>query len=230
MTRRKFVQNSALGVGAMVVPKGVFAQEKERDRPNILFVIADDWSWGQAGVYGDRAVKTPNFDRVAKEGALFSNSYCISPSCSPSRAGILTGRPPHRLEEGGNLWGHLPAKFPVYPDLLEAIGYRVGFSLKGWGPGQLGDRKRNAAGAGFRGFEQFMQSVQKDGPFCYWFGSHDPHRPYEAVLTAAAGIRREDVKVPGFLPDTPEVRDDIIAYLAEVQRFDSQLGNCLKVL
>src|SRR3954471_20264941 len=156
MTRRKLLMVGAATVGAMLVPSGVFAQEKEKDRPNVLFVIADDWSWGQAGVYGDHSLKTPNFDRVAGEGAVFSNSYCISPSCSPSRAGILTGQPPHRLEEGANLWGHLPTKFSVYPDLLEKIGYRVGFCLKGWGPGQLGDRKRNAAGPNARGFAEFM--------------------------------------------------------------------------
>jgi Sulfatase len=113
MTRRKLVKAAAATIGAMVVPCGIFAQEKEKERHNVLFVIADDWSWGQAGVYGDRSVRTPNFDRVAREGALFGNSYCISPSCSPSRAGILTGRPPHALEEGANLWGQLPAKFAV---------------------------------------------------------------------------------------------------------------------
>jgi hypothetical protein len=49
MTRRKFVRTVAATAGAMVVPKGVFAQEREKERPNVLFVIADDWSWGQAG-------------------------------------------------------------------------------------------------------------------------------------------------------------------------------------
>ncbi|HEV8605898.1 MAG TPA: sulfatase [Tepidisphaeraceae bacterium] len=231
MTRRKFVRTAAVATAAaLMASKGVFAQGKGEGRPNILFAIADDWSFGQAGVYGDRAVKTPNFDRVAREGVLFTNSYCIAPTCSPSRAGILTGQPPHRLEEGANLWGHLPAKFPVYPDLLEKAGYRVGFTGKGWGPGQLGDRKRNAAGPGFKGFGEFLKTVGGDGPFCYWFGSHDPHRPYEPALTAAAGIRREEVTVPPYLPDTPEVRDDIVAYLAEVQRFDAQLGNLLKLL
>src|SRR3954464_2474894 len=119
MTRRKFVKTAAAATaGALIVPRAVFAQAAQKQQPNILFVIADDWSHGQAGVYGDRAVKTPNFDRVAREGALFSNSYCISPSCSPSRAGIWGGRPPHGRGEGANLWGHLPARFSVYPDLL----------------------------------------------------------------------------------------------------------------
>src|SRR5580698_7220990 len=88
-------------------------------RPNVVFVIADDWSFPHAGAYGDRVVRTPNFDRVAREGVLFTRSYCGSPSCTPSRGAILTGQAVHRLENSGNLWSVLPKKFAVYPDLLE---------------------------------------------------------------------------------------------------------------
>src|SRR5215475_7298800 len=103
-------------------------------RPNILVIVADDWSYPHAGVYGDKVVKTPNFDRVAREGALFTNAFCAAPSCTPSRASLLTGRAVHQLEEGGNLHAFLPAKFDTYPDLLEAAGYFVGYARKGWGP------------------------------------------------------------------------------------------------
>jgi len=54
-------------------------------RPNILLVVADDWCFPHAGAYGDRTVKTPAFDRIAREGALFSNSFTVSPSCMPWR-------------------------------------------------------------------------------------------------------------------------------------------------
>ncbi|MGV3532691.1 MAG: sulfatase-like hydrolase/transferase, partial [Chthoniobacteraceae bacterium] len=92
--------------------------------PNILVAIADDWS-RHGGVYGDTVVKTPVFDRVAREGAVFRNAHCAAPSCSPSRAALLTGRMPHELEEGGNLWGTVPAKFALYTDLLRDAGYNV---------------------------------------------------------------------------------------------------------
>src|SRR4051794_38806206 len=106
-------------------------------RPNILFALADDWSWPHAGVYGDKVVKTPTFDRVAQEGVLFRHTFCVSPSCTPSRAAILTGRTIHQLEESGNLWSTLAQKFELYPDLLEAAGYHIGLKGKGWGPGSL---------------------------------------------------------------------------------------------
>src|SRR3990172_7667576 len=74
-------------------------------RPNILVIIADDWSYPHAGAYGDRVVKTPTFDRIAREGVVFTNAFVASPSCTPSRASLLTGRAVHQLAEGGNLWG-----------------------------------------------------------------------------------------------------------------------------
>jgi hypothetical protein len=119
--------------------------------PNILFALADDWSWPHAGVYGDPVVKTPVFDRVAAEGILFTHVCSAAPTCSASRAAILTGQAPHRLEEGANLWGILPKRYPVYPDILEKAGYTVGHMGKGWGPGSLqgSGRTRNPAGPRF---------------------------------------------------------------------------------
>src|SRR5215475_4574108 len=204
----------------------------QQSRPNILFIIADDWSYPHAGVYGDRVVKTPNFDRVAREGALFTNAFCAAASCTPSRASILTGRPVHQLEEGGNLHAFLPAKFDVYPDLLEQSGYVVGHTRKGWGPGKFeaGGRKRNPAGPQFRSFDEFFKQVPKDKPFCFWFGSNDPHRPYDKGTGAKSGMKAEGVVVPAFLPDTPEVRNDILDYYFEIERMDRDAGEIIKAL
>src|SRR5262249_6724203 len=109
-----------------------FAAEpaKADPRPNILYCLADDWAWPHAGVYGDKVVKTPVFDRMAKEGVLFHRAHCVSPSCTPSRAAMLTGQWIHRLEESGNLWSTLDKKFVTYPDLLEKAGYVVGLTGK----------------------------------------------------------------------------------------------------
>ena len=105
-------------------------------RPNILFLFADDWAWPHASCLGTPVVKTPTFDRLAKEGVLFRNAHTAAPSCSPSRAAILTGQWHWRLEQGANLHGFIPAKFAVYPDLLEKAGYFVGLTGKGLRPRQ----------------------------------------------------------------------------------------------
>ena len=201
-------------------------------RPNIVVLIADDWSHPHAGAYGDAVVKTPTFDRIAREGAVFRNAFVASPSCTPSRASLLTGRAVHQLEEGGNLWGFLPAKFETYPEMPEAAGYFVGFTRKGWGPGDFktGGRTRNPAGPQFANFATFIAKAPKDQPFCFWFGSQDPHRPYDKGSGAAAGKSAEQVTVPGFLPDTPDVRSDILDYYYEVERMDREAGDIIRVL
>ena len=200
-------------------------------RPNILFCIADDASWSSFSANGDTVCKTPNFDRVAKEGVRFNFAFCASPSCTPSRGAILTGQAIHRLESGANLWSTLPAKFQTYPDILEHAGYTVGFTRKGWGPGQNGERPRNPAGPDFKSFDAFLKTVPAGKPFCFWFGSHDPHLPVHAKGDGIKeGLKPADVKVPAFLPDFPEVRSDILDYYTRVQRFDRDVGECLKLL
>jgi N-sulfoglucosamine sulfohydrolase len=208
------------------------AKTQSSSRPNILFIVADDWSYPHAGVYGDKAVKTPNFDRMAREGVLFTNAFCAAPSCTPSRASLLTGRAVHQLEEGGNLHAFLPSKFDTYPDLLEAAGYFVGYARKGWGPGRFeaGGRKRNPAGPQFKNFDEFFKQAPKDKPFCFWFGPNDPHRPYDKGAGAKSGMKAENIPVPAFLPDMPEVRDDILDYYFEVERMDRDAGEIIKTI
>jgi arylsulfatase A-like enzyme len=208
------------------------AQPSPPGRPNILLVIADDWSFPHAGVYGDRTVRTPNFDRIAREGARFTHAFAAAPSCTPSRAALLTGQAVHRLEEGGNLHGYLPQSYPVYPDLLEAAGYVVGYTGKGWGPGryEAGGRARNPAGPAFKSFEEFLQGRAPGRPFCFWAGSTDPHRPYEPGSGAKSGMRPDTVLVPRYLPDAADVRNDILDCYYEVQRFDRDLGHLLELL
>ena len=116
MNRREFLSKTALGAAFLVagVRRGG-AADKSAGRPNILFCISDDQSWKHTSIGGDPVVKTPHFDRVAREGVLFANSFTGCPSCAPSRASILTGQNFWRLEEGGLLFGRLNKKFPSVP-------------------------------------------------------------------------------------------------------------------
>lgn len=239
LTRREFIRKTgslsaglALGSCYALPTEAASEEPGSPDRPNILFAIADDWSWPHAGAYGDRVVKTPTFDYIAREGVLFTNAFCTAPTCTASRGAILTGQAAHRLEEGANLHSALPARFPVYPDILESAGYYVGFTGKGWSPGNVGagGRKRNPAGPRFESFEAFLKSAPANKPFCFWFGSSHPHRPYEKDSGIRSGLNPDDVVVPSFLPDTPEVRSDILDYYYEVQQFDDEVSELLRVL
>ncbi|MBN1344047.1 MAG: sulfatase [Phycisphaerae bacterium] len=242
MQRREFLRRVAVGSIAgtvldQVAPErsalaGQRRNGKGDSRPNILFAISDDQSWVHTGAMGDPVVRTPTFDRVAREGVLFTHAFCMSPSCTPSRGAILTGQVPFRLQENGNLWSTLRKEYAVYPDLLEKAGYFVGHTRKGWGPGkhEPGGRDRNPASPQFKDFKQFMARRPAGEPFCFWFGGHDPHRPYKKGSGLESGKKLEDVKVPPFLPDVPEVRSDILDYYFEVERFDRDLGEIVAFL
>lgn len=220
--------------------------------PNILFIIFDDWGGStHAGIAGNRWIKTPNFDRVAREGVLFKNAFTSNPKCSPCRASILTGRNSWQLKEATSHNGLFPAGFVVYPDLLEAGGYTIGLTGKGWGPGDfktLTGWTRNPAGPAFdqrkrkpetsainsndysANFEHFLQTRPKGKPFCFWMGFTEPHRSYEPGSGLRLGKKLEDVVVPSYLPDTPGIRSDLLDYAVEVESADAHIGRALALL
>lgn len=219
------------------------------ERPNILFAIADDASHMSA--YNHRFLHTPHFDRIAAHGYLFTNAYTTNPKCAPSRASILTGMHTWQLEEACNHVGVFPAKFALYPDLLEEAGYHVGFTGKGWGPGdwRRNGLRRNPAGDEYNelkleppagtmisaidyaaNFARFLSARAAGQPFCFWYGGLEPHRPYSEGEGSRARKRVEDVRVPAYLPDDEIVRSDLLDYAYEIEWFDAQLGRMLEML
>jgi N-sulfoglucosamine sulfohydrolase len=216
-------------------------------RPNVLLVISDDWSHGHAGAYGCNWIKTPAFDRVARGGVLFANAFTNNPKCSPCRASLLTGRNTWQLDEAMCHNGVFPARWPVYPDLLEKAGYLVGFTGKGWGPGDFktGGFARNPAGPAYqryknpppvqgigptdyaRNFAAFLDERKPGQPFCFWVGGHEPHRAYEEGSGRRAGKKVADVPLPAYYPDSNLIRNDMLDYAVEVEWFDAHLGRIL---
>lgn len=219
-------------------------------RPNILLCISDDQSYPHASAYGTGFVKTPGFDRVAAEGVLFTQAFVGCPSCAPSRSSILSGQDFYRLREASmnhTLW---PGGIPIYTDLLAEAGYHVGFTGKGWGPGnwKAVGRKSNPAGPEFNSirlqppgrhlspvdynanFEAFLNARPPGAPFCFWAGFIEPHRQFDEGIGERHGIKPEDVSVPAFLPDTVEVRRDLADYAFEIQWFDRHLERMLRAL
>jgi len=87
----------ALSLAAIAV------QAAEKRPPNIVFMLADDLGWGDLGCYGHREIKTPNLDRLAAEGSLYTQFYVAAAICSPSRVAFLTGRFPGEFKRS---FGH----------------------------------------------------------------------------------------------------------------------------
>jgi N-sulfoglucosamine sulfohydrolase len=211
---------------------GAAAMQARKARPNILLLLADNWAWPHASYYRDPVIKTPTFDRLAKEGVVFTHSFAPNPSCSPSRSLLLTGQQTHRLREAASLYGTFSPDIPTYTALLEKAGYFVGFADKGWGPGspKQAGWPHNPAGVAYDDFDTFNKTRPAGSPFCFWFGSHDPHVPWDRGRQRKAAMDPARVRVPAHLPDHPEVRDDILNYYCEVQQFDYECGQILESL
>ena len=219
------------------------------ERPNILVAISDDQSYPHTSAYGYQAISTPAFDRVAKSGVLFTNAFTPAPGCSPMRAAFLTGRNIWQIEHAGTHASSFPTKYEVYQDRLEAAGYFVGSTGKAWGPGnwKASGRPRNPAGPSWgrrklkspagissndyaSNFEDFLKDRPKGKPFSFWYGATEPHRSFKKGIGREHGLDPDKLVVPSFLPDTPEIRDDILDYCFEIQWFDQHLGRMLDAL
>jgi arylsulfatase A-like enzyme len=220
-------------IALLLICSHVLSAERA-DRPNILFCISDDQSWAHASAYGVPVLETPVFDKVAKQGALFMQAYSAAPSCTPARGAVLTGQDIWRIGEAGQLFGTLPAEHPLYTDLLVESGYHVGYNRKGWGPGKAnaGGRtmERHPTGEKYITFKDFFEDTKEGQPWCFWFGSRDPHRGFKKGSGIAAGMNPDKVRVPDFLPDSPEVRSDMLDYFLEIQRFDREVGEILEII
>ena len=217
ITRRRMMHRC--GMAALAAPllyRSTFARKRADSRPNFLFCIADDWGWPYAPSYGDRWLNVPGFERLAREGALFNNAFSCTSSCSPSRSNILSGQITWRLGEAINLWKSMPSDTVTYPHILKEHGYHLGRTGKPWSPGDPGVEE--PIGPEYTNFGDFMNHIPEDTPFCFWLGSYDPHRPFGGDCDPSRS--NDDVHVPGFLPDVPEVRQDIKEYCCEIESFD----------
>ncbi len=220
--------------------------------PNILFAIADDWGV-HAGAYGTKWVRTPHFDRVARDGILFKNAYTPNAKCAPSRACILTGRNSWQLKEAANHISFFPIEFKGWGEALAENGWFVGHTTKGWGPGVANDangKPRLMTGRAFNAkkltppttgignsdyaanFDDFLEAATPGKPWAFWYGAIEPHRGYEFGSGVKKGGHTLDEidRVPGFWPDNETVRNDMLDYGFEVEHFDRHLGRMLAAL
>jgi len=220
---------NALFVSSICVsPVLAFPQEK----PNFVFIIADDVSWNDIGCYGNDVVKTPNIDRLAQEGLRFTNAFLTASSCSPSRCSIISGKYPHS-DGAAELHTPLPEKEvpSLYPFLLKENNYYTAQAGK-WHMGQAAhlafDRYTDNNGydngdGGEKNWVRFIKERPKDKPFYFWLASHDAHRPWGADTFK---ITHDPVKmvIPPYFTDTPETRQDMASYYNEIGRFDYYVG------
>lgn len=253
MNRREFLLRAGQGLAGIPMATSLMHGSPKKVRPNILICLADDQSFPHAGAYGCQWVRTPGFDRVAREGVLFSKAYTPNAKCAPSRACLLTGRNSWQLEAAANHVCFFPDPFTTFCEALAGNGYFVGHTMKGWAPGVVGKRNgqtRQLTGAPFNrkktsppaqhiadndyagNLADFLQARPAQQPFCFWFGSVEPHRPYEyeAGIKKSGKTTAEIDDVPDFWPDNETVRSDMLDYAFEIEYFDQHVQKMLQIL
>jgi uncharacterized sulfatase len=163
---------------------------------------------------------------------------------------VLSGRPIWNIGQAGLLYGTLDADLPLFTHLLAESGYHVGYTGKGWAPGdwraggltdhpngkEYNERKVDSPPPGIdprdyaANFEDFLTDRSEDQPFFFWLGSFEPHRVYDKGAGRRAGKSADAVRVPAYWPDVEEVRNDILDYYTEIDWFDRQLGRAIEML
>lgn len=247
------IQNRIIALLLALLPfSTISAQIATLEQPNILLCITDDQSWVHTSFAGEKAITTPAFDRIAAEGIYFNNAFCAAPSCSPSRGSIITGQEMWRLGEAAQLFSAVPKKFEAvsFPLLLNESGYFIGHTLKGWAPNdfKVHGWTKKPLGQSYNkhqveppascivtndyaaNFNDFLVECPDSQPFFFWFGSSEPHRKFEANSGTKHGIVLDEIEVPDFLPDVPEIRSDIADYLYEIKWVDEHLEKMIQML
>src|SRR3954470_710109 len=198
------------------------AEPAANSRPNILWVVTEDNTYTFVGAYGDPLARTPNFDRLAKDGVLFERAYSTSAVCAPTRASIITGMyAPSVGTQHMRSNVPMPAWMRYFPAYLRDAGYFTSNHAKtDYNAAVLpGTWDENGAQAHWRN--------RKPGqPFFSVFNFNESH---ESSLHKRMPLTTDPakVRVPAYLPDTPEVRADIAQYYDNVSEADRRIGELL---
>ncbi len=227
-SRRRFLRSAAAVLGTPLFSSFLKPGDARppSDAPNIVFLFSDDHSVPDLGCYGNPVVHTPNLDRMAAEGVRFNRAYVSSSQCSPSRASVLTGRPAHQVN-ASRLHADVPVPEANIVRLLNNRGYYTGGYRK-IHQSNIKDELQFYADDP-EPLATFFEDRPKDRPFFLWFGCRDPHRKYGPGAFDPPH-KPKNVIVPDYLPDTPEVRQDLAYYYDEIARFDRECGEIMEFL
>ena len=256
-TRRRFLKSA--GTGFLFLALGyrkALANNPSKKGPNILLITADDMNWDAPGCFGGRTPDiTPNIDRLAADGMRFQHAHITIAVCQPSRSVLMTGRYPHR--NGAEGFQPINISVPTLQEQLHKAGYLQGIlgKVKHLAPAEkfkwdmVEDYQDLGCGRNPELYYKyardfFRQAALQKKPFFLMANSHDPHRPFhgsqqeqkklEKVLKDIPAPSRvykgEEIEVPGFLPDIPDVRKEIAQYYSSVRRCDDTVGAVLRAL
>jgi N-sulfoglucosamine sulfohydrolase len=206
-------------------------------RPHIILFVSDDHGWADSGAYGNKVVRTPHLDALARQGMHFTHAFAASPTCSPSRSALLTGLMPFRNGAHAN---HSDVRPDVrsWPHYFKALGYRVVLA------GKADVRPRKAFPFEYprsqkrepgkpRGLymnldtdavARILAEHDRSTPLCLVVCSHSPH----VYWPKNKGYDPAKVDLPPYLVDTPVTRRARTEYYTDITLMDERLGAVLR--
>ena len=225
--RRDFLKTVGLSAASLAIQGCASAANQttsisRNSKPNIVLFLADDQSIDDVGCYGNNVIRTPNIDRLAKEGLKFNLAFTPTAMCSPSRSALYTGLYPHRNGCHPN-HSRIKPGIKTLPYYLKSLDYRVGLA------GKVHVKPKDQFTFEYMGLkpkqiEKFI-SLESDKPFCLMVASHEPHGPHKK-----GGYKPEQVLVPPNKVDTQQTRQQIANYYTDIDLLDAELGRVLDLL
>ena len=166
-TRRTFVKRAAGVAGALAMAPGLLREAAAAEThgakpPNLIFILGEGVRPDETSAAGNKLLKTPNLDRLQREGGMFPNAFCTNALCLPARASMLTGMYSHTTGAVDNQHSKVPADVPLLSDLLRGAGYEVAFFGKSHVEGALLDREWDYY-FGFKGSASYFHPVIVEG-------------------------------------------------------------------
>jgi len=248
ISRRQFLVHSGLAsVSIASIAGSAGSQHRQKSHPNIVLIYADDLGWNDAGCYGNPVVKTPNTDRIAEEGVRFTRAYVTSPSCSASRASLLTGRYPHTHGVKSLIQWHVPwiKAMPFWYKGMEERTYRHSlkrsetvmpqtFKKLGYATALLGKWHVSVDAP----TEWDVDEVNPDpadffarnrtNPFFFCYCPDHTHRPFKKSQDFL--YDPAEIPLPPYFNEDAELRSHLADYYSAVSNQDREIGKILGAL
>ena len=240
---------TCLGMGPSLGCGRKTLREATPDAPNIVLLVADDLGWRDLGCYGDRQISTPNIDGLAAEGVRFTNAFVAAPSCSPSRASILTGQHPHTSGVTGLTHRHKRLMLSPFKttlaEVLDGSGYHTAIEGKwhvapylptGWYG--YAERLSGILPKDFwiRSSDEAVAFIEENRSNAFYLELNymDTHRDDWGEFEFVEGfpVDPENISVPAYyaLPDWPEIREEVAKYYSNASKMDRMIGEVLAKL
>ena len=230
MTRRKFLNRSALIAGGAILTRSSMAKAPAPDKPNILWITSEDNGISWVSCYGGVNAKTPTIDALAKEGFRYTHCFDNAAVCAPTRSTWITGM--YAISNGTQPMrsrNNIPHdKIKYYPDLLKAAGYHT--SNPGKTDYNIGGRDDKDCWVQKDRKEKYGWRARKKGqPFFAVVNIGDSHES-RAHGRGNGGKDPAGMKLFSYHPDLPVIRENYAKYASAVEKMDAQVQRCLDAL